>query len=79
MSIESLKEREDDVNILLVDANFSPVTSVKYEIKSQRVGEMTNLDSLEITVQTNGVMSPENVLRFSGDMLSSYFGIFNEE
>lgn len=79
ISIDTLKEREDDVNILLVDANFSPVSSVKYEIKSQRVGEMTNLDSLEIVVQTNGVMTPENVLRFAGDMLSSYFGIFNEE
>ena len=40
---------------------------------------MTNLDSLDITVKTNGVMNPEDVLRFSGDMLTSYFGLFNEE
>ncbi len=79
LSVEELKEREEDVNVLLVDANFSPVLSVKYDVKNQRVGEMTNLDALEITVVTNGVMSPENVLRFSGDMLASYFGIFNEE
>lgn len=79
ISTDDLKEREDDVNILLIDANFSPVVSVKYEVKNQRVAEMTNLDSLEITVETNGVMTPENVLRFAGDMLSSYFSIFNEE
>lgn len=79
LSVEELKEMEEDVNVLLIDANFSPVLSVKYDVKNQRVGEMTNLDSLEVTVVTNGVMSPENVLRFSGDMLSSYFGIFNEE
>lgn len=79
LSIETLKEREDDVNVLLLDANFSPVQLVKYAINSQRVGELTNLDSLEITIKTNGVMSPEDVLRFSGDMLTSYFSIFNEE
>ncbi len=79
LSIEELKNREEDVNVLLVDANFSPVLSVKYEVKNQRVGEMTNLDALEITVKTNGIISPEDVVRFSGNMLTSYFSIFNEE
>lgn len=79
MGIEELKKREEDVHVLLLDANFSPVQNVKYEVSSIRFGEMTNLDSLDITVKTNGVMSPEDVLRFSGDMLASYFGLFNEE
>ncbi len=77
--IEELKKDEEDVHVLHLDANFSPVQSVKYEVSSIRFGEMTNLDSLDITVKTNGVMSPEDVLRFSGDMLTSYFGLFNEE
>ncbi len=79
ISVSELKEREEDVNVLLVDANFSPVVSVKYEVHNHRVGEMTNLDGLELVIETNGVMSPEDVLRFSGNMLTSYFGIFNEE
>jgi DNA-directed RNA polymerase subunit alpha len=79
LSTDALKEREEDVNVLLLDANFSPVVSVKYEVSNQRVGEMTNLDSLEMTVETNGILSPKDVVRFSGDMLSSYFSIFNEE
>lgn len=79
MGIEELKKREEDVHVLLLDVNFSPVQSVKYEVSSIRFGEMTNLDSLDITVKTNGVMNPEDVLRFSGDMLTSYFGLFNEE
>lgn len=79
MGIEELKKREEDVHVLLLDANFSPVQNVKYEVSSIRFGEMTNLDSLDITVKTNGVMTPEDVLRFSGDMLASYFGLFNEE
>lgn len=79
LSIEELKKREDDVNVLLVDANFSPVTGVKYEVNDTRFGDITNLDSLEMTISSNGVISPVDALKFSSNMLSSYFSIFNEE
>ncbi len=79
LSIEDLKKREDDVNVLLVDANFSPVTAVKYEVNDTRFGDITNLDALEMIISTNWVISPVNALKFSSNMLSSYFGIFNEE
>ncbi|EKD29419.1 MAG: DNA-directed RNA polymerase subunit alpha [uncultured bacterium (gcode 4)] len=78
MNMEELKKREEDVHVLLLDANFSPVVTVKYEVMNVRFADMTNLDSLELTIKTTGVMSPQDVLRFSGDMLSSYFALFNE-
>ena len=79
VSIDELKKREDDVEVLVLDANFSPVQNVKYEIKNTRYGEITSLDSLEMTVKTNGVMSPSDVVKFSTKMLESYFSLFNEE
>lgn len=79
VSIDELKKREDDVEILVLDANFSPVQNVKYEVKNTRYGEITNLDSLEMVVTTNGVMSPSDVMKFSAKMLESYFTLFNEE
>ena len=79
VSIEELKKREDDVEVLVLDANFSPVQNVKYEIHNTRYGEINSLDSLEITVKTNGVMSPSDVVKFSSKMLESYFTLFNEE
>lgn len=78
-SIETLKMQEDDPSVLLVDANFSPVLNVKYAVENARYGEITNLDALHITVKTNGVMSPADVVKFSGKMLESYFALFNEE
>lgn len=80
-SIESLKAHEDaqDPSLLFVDANFSPVLNVKYNVENARYGEITNLDALHITVKTNGVMSPADVVKFSGKMLESYFALFNEE
>lgn len=79
IGIEDLKKREDDVSVLLIDANFSPVVNVKYEINDIRFWDITNLDSLDLTIQTNWVISPTDALKFSSNMLSSYFSIFNEE
>jgi len=76
---EELKEREEDVEVLLVDTNFSPVLNVKYNIEKARFGDMINLDSLEMTVSTDGSISPVDALKFSWDMLNSYFSIFNED
>lgn len=78
-SIEELKEEEEDVQVLIVDANFSPVVNVKYDIVPTRFGDITNLDSLEMIVETNGIISPANALKFAGNMLTSYFSLFNEE
>ncbi len=78
-SIEHLKNVEEDPNLLVVDANFSPVLNVKYTVENARYGEITNLDALHITIKTNGVMSPADVVKFSGKMLESYFALFNEE
>lgn len=79
LSIEDLKAIEDDVDVLLIDANFSPVQNVKYTIEQTRYGKITNLDSLNLEVSTTGVINPSEAVKFAGDMLSSYFGLFNEE
>lgn len=76
---EELMEREEDVEVLLVDTNFSPVVNVKYNIEKARFWDMINLDSLEMTISTDGSITPVNALKFSWDMLNSYFSIFNEE
>ena len=78
LSIEQLKEIEEDVEILLIDTNFSPVLNVKYDIKQTRFWEMTNLDSLEMSITTDWSISPVDAIKFSWDMLTSYFWIFNE-
>lgn len=78
-SIEELKINEDDVNVLLIDANFSPVLNVKYNIEQTREWDVTNLETLEIEITTNGSISPMEVLKFSWVMLTSYFWLFNEE
>ena len=78
LSVEELKKREEDPQVLLIDTNFSPVLNVKYEVENTRFWDITNLDSLKLEITTNWAISPVDALKFSWDMLSSYFSIFNE-
>lgn len=79
LTVEELKEREEDVEVMLIDTNFSPVVNVKYNIENTRYGDITNLDSLNIEITTNWAISPVDAIKFSWDMLTSYFSLFNEE
>ncbi len=79
LTVEELKEREDDVEVMLIDTNFSPVINVKYNIENTRYWDITNLDSLKIEINTNWAISPVDAIKFSWDMLTSYFSLFNEE
>jgi DNA-directed RNA polymerase subunit alpha len=73
------KEEENLADMIWTDAFFSPVKKVKYEIEATRVGEMTNLDKLMMEIETDGTITPEDALRFSSNILQSYFNIFNVE
>jgi DNA-directed RNA polymerase subunit alpha len=64
LGIEELKEREDDVNVLLVDANFSPITNVKFNISPTRIEDITALDTLDFEVTTTGVISPSDAIKY---------------
>lgn len=77
-----VKEREktdENADMILIDALYSPVRKVRYETKSTRVGQMTNLDKLEIEIETDGTIAPEDALKFASNILKSYFSIFNQE
>ncbi len=80
-SLEALKKSDDendDVMVLAIDANFSPVLNVSTEVKGERYGDMTDLDRLSLTIKTNGSITPESALKFGAQMLRSYFDIFTD-
>jgi DNA-directed RNA polymerase subunit alpha len=70
---------EDDPEMILIDANFSPITLVKYHNEPARVGDQTDLDQLNLVVETNGAIEAEKAIKLAADMLQSYFSLFNNE
>jgi len=70
---------EKDSQMILLDALYSPVKKVRYDVEATRIGQMTNLDKLTLEIETNGAITAEDGIKFSSNLLQSYFGIFNAE
>jgi DNA-directed RNA polymerase subunit alpha len=54
---------------LPVDAIFSPVKRINWEVQAARVGQSTNFDKLVLEIWTDGAISPENALSSSAKIL----------
>ncbi len=69
---------EDDQAIgrLKLDASFSPVRRVSYDVQSARVEQQTNLDKLVLEIVTNGTMDPEDAVREAAGILRSQLAVF---
>jgi DNA-directed RNA polymerase subunit alpha len=59
---EEMSSEEVPAGFIRVDAIFSPVLNVAYSVEDTRVGQATDLDSLKITITTDGTTTPKNAL-----------------
>lgn len=66
-----------DPDMILTDAIFSPVKKVRFNVTNTRVGQMTNLDKLEMEIFSSGAFNASEALKFASDILTSYFSYFN--
>ena len=53
---------DHEIGIIPIDAVFSPVVRVRYEVEETRVGQKTNYDRLNLEVWTDGSIGPEMAL-----------------
>ncbi|MFZ2289319.1 MAG: DNA-directed RNA polymerase subunit alpha [Halopseudomonas yangmingensis] len=61
---------------LQLDATFTPVRRVSYEVQSARVEQRTNLDKLVIDLETNGTLDPEEAIRRAATILQQQLAAF---
>ena len=70
------EEEDQAIGRLKLDASFSPIRRVAYEVKSARVEQRTNLDMLVLEIVTNGTMDPEDAVREAAGILRSQLAVF---
>jgi len=64
------------IGSLQIDASFSPVSRVAYNVDSARVEQRTDLDKLIIDLETNGTIDPEEAIRKSATILQEQLSVF---
>lgn len=65
-----------EIGIIPVDAAFSPVARVRYEVEETRVGQKTNYDRLITEIWTDGSLSPEMALVEAAKILRKHLNPF---
>lgn len=65
-----------EIGIIPIDAVYSPVVRVRYEIEETRVGQKTNYDKLTLEIWTNGSIHPEMALVESAKILRKHLNPF---
>jgi DNA-directed RNA polymerase subunit alpha len=61
---------------LQLDASFSPVSRISYNVDRARVEQRTDLDKLIIDIETNGTIDPEEAIRHAATILQDQLGAF---
>ncbi len=70
-------EGEDrPIGRLQLDATFTPVRRVTYNVESARVEQRTNLDKLVIDIETNGTLEAEEAIRRAANILQDQLSVF---
>jgi len=60
-------------DMIMMDALFTPVTRVRYKVENTRVGQMTDLDRLLLTVDTDGSITPRDAFEEAAAILVNQY------
>jgi len=62
---EVLTKDKVDIGTIALDATFTPIRRVNYEVENMRVGDRTDFNRLRILIETNGTIAPREALEKS--------------
>jgi DNA-directed RNA polymerase subunit alpha len=65
VSRDAHHKQKADIGTIFLDAIFSPIRRVSYDVEEMRVGDKTNFNRLRITIETDGTISPREALESS--------------
>ncbi|MDX1547164.1 MAG: DNA-directed RNA polymerase subunit alpha [Rhodothermales bacterium] len=70
------KRADDPIGVIAVDAIFTPIRNVRYNVKPTRVGQRVDYERLEIEVDTDGSVEPEEALAQAATILRDHVNLF---
>ncbi len=77
--VEERKEEKIPIGTIAVDAIFSPIRKVNFQVENMRVGEKTDYNRLILSIETDGSVSPEEALNKASTILKDHFTNIEEQ
>jgi len=73
--VEARENEKLEVGMIAVDAIYSPVKSVRYNVENTRVGQVTDLDRLVLEIETDGSVTPQDAVTQAAEILVRHFAV----
>ncbi len=77
--VEQRKQGKLPIGHIAVDALFSPIKRVSYEVENMRVGDRTDFNKLKLDIETDNSITPEQAFNRAAKVLVNHFNIFTEK
>lgn len=71
--VEEKKKEKTEIGTVALDAIFTPIRKINYEVENMRVGERTDYDRLRFVIETDGTIDPEEAFMKGAHILVDQF------
>lgn len=75
-TVEQRKKEKLEIGVIALDAIFTPIRKVNFQIENMRVGDRTDFDKLFLEIETDGTISPKEALLRATENLIEHFSLF---
>ena len=73
--VEEKKKEKTEIGTIALDAIFTPIRKINYEVENMRVGERTDYDRLRLIIETDGTIDPEEAFTKGAQILVEQFSM----
>ncbi len=73
---EENKVIDQPIGLIPIDSIFSPIMNVQYHVENTRVGQKIDYEKLVLEIHTDGSITPDDALTFSGKILKDHIQLF---
>jgi DNA-directed RNA polymerase subunit alpha len=73
---EKNRSEDEPVGLIPIDSLFSPVKRVTYDIENTREGQILDYDKLNMTIETDGSVRPEDAIAFAARIMQDQLDVF---
>jgi len=71
--VEMRENEKHEIGMIAVDAIYTPIRNINFEVSNVRVGQITNFDKVTITMETDGTISGTEALNIAAHILVDHF------
>lgn len=72
---ERRKIKKAEIGVIELDGLYSPIRNVNFQVENMRVGDRTDFDKLNLEIETDGTITPEDAFYQACDILLKHFNI----